>query len=220
MNNKKLPRDRWRVSEIQNFLVTGSASISATSPGFDYKQIQAAEAKVLSWLREGRLRAYGRGFHPDESHYVDQARAFQVIECERWVPRRAWLGNDELCDPSNFIFRDIFVDKREALQLVNGGTESDPDRDPEPAPDQSNVRSRGRRPQHDREHFWRTAAAALTELPKQAAFVAALQEAYVQLRDANVDPPGETFLKERYTELKTTFEALAQARRKPKADAF
>jgi hypothetical protein len=160
--------------------------------------------QVHLWLRTGKLKAYGRLYQPGELT-IDLSRAFQPIEPELWQTNH-WQGTgDTLYDSSNLQFRDVFVDKREVVELAES-----------PPKDQANTAlasPRGRRPQHDREQFWRTVATAITKLPKQAAFVAEIQEAYVCLQAPNLEPPGETFIKERYAELKSAIADLQRLRR-------
>lgn len=203
---QNLPRDRWRLTEILSSQLPGDPWRPPGAHGIN-KQREVAKL-VLSWLRRGELRAYGRRFQGGRKLSIDQSEPFEAIEAERWLPSN-WDGrSDELYEHSSYSgFRDVFVDRKEALRLIA-------DQSPEGATETSAKTSRGRRPQHDRERFWRIVAAAFLDLPKQAAFIAEVQQAYIDLQGSNEEPPGETFLKERYAELKVTVNSLRIGRRR------
>lgn len=202
---QNLPRDRWRLTEVVNSQIPGDPWFVAH--GYEFNKQREMAKLVLAWLRRGALRAYGRPFQGGRKLSIDQSQPFEAIEPERWLPSN-WDGNsDELYEHSTLSgFNDVFVDRREALRLIA-------DAPPAEATETLAKASRGRRPQHDRERFWRIVAAAFVELPKQAAFIAEVQQAYIDLQGSNEEPPGETFLKERYAELGETFNSLRISKR-------
>src|SRR5260370_39109137 len=79
--NRKLPRERWRLMEVLKFLCFNDPS-SDRDPEFA-ADLDARLKRLLSWLRTGKLKAYGR-LDGDESRGADLARPFRPIEAEWW----------------------------------------------------------------------------------------------------------------------------------------